>query len=224
MTCDEVRDRIDDYVDGELPEAEFQETELHLARCEECRAEERAVRAVVARAAALPREVAPARDLWPEVAVRLGTGEGLRVVAPRPRFLGMTAPGWAAAAAVILAAGAWLARERGPAPMSTAAVAPTATTMPVSLTVGMPAVLEAEREYQRAAATLMAALDDPKAGLAPETRAALNANLETIDAALAQVRAALQKDPQNAQLARLLTSTHQKKIGALQRMVRLNRL
>jgi len=41
MTCDEAVDRIDDYVDGALDEAAFQEMELHLAGCAECRAEER---------------------------------------------------------------------------------------------------------------------------------------------------------------------------------------
>jgi len=51
----------------------------------------------------------------------------------------------------------------------------------------------------------------------------LDANLKTIDDALAQVRAALVKDPGNSQLAHLLTSTHQKKVDALKRVVRLNR-
>ncbi len=66
-------------------------------------------------------------------------------------------------------------------------------------------------------------LDAQKETLAPETRAVLDANLKTIDDALAQVRAALVKDPGNSQLAHLLTSTHQKKVDALKRVVRLNR-
>jgi hypothetical protein len=69
----------------------------------------------------------------------------------------------------------------------------------------------------------MAAIEGQKETLAPETRAVLDANLKTIDDALAQVRAALRKDPGNSQLAHLLTSTHQKKVDALERVVRLNR-
>src|SRR5262249_59462468 len=101
--------------------------------------------------------------------------------------------------------------------------APPMGTVPVAVTAP-PALLEAEREYARATATLMAALDQQKDTLSPETRATLDANLRTIDVALAEVRAALQKDPANAQLTHLLTSTHQKKVDALQRVVRLNRL
>src|SRR5262249_59112171 len=65
MTCERVRDTLDDYVDGLLSEADFQEVELHLASCAECRHEERLLRALLAQAAALPRELAPGRDLWP---------------------------------------------------------------------------------------------------------------------------------------------------------------
>ena len=69
----------------------------------------------------------------------------------------------------------------------------------------------------------MAAIESQKEALTPETRAVLDANLETIDEALAQVRAALRKDPGNGPLTHLLSSTHQKKLDALQRVVRLNR-
>jgi hypothetical protein len=84
-------------------------------------------------------------------------------------------------------------------------------------------LLDTEREYARATADLMAAIESQKDALTPETRAVLDANLATIDEALAQVRAALRKDPGNGSLTHLLTSTHQKKLDALQRVVRLNR-
>ena len=95
--------------------------------------------------------------------------------------------------------------------------------MPVASWIAGADLLATEREYARATADLMAALESRKASLSPETRAVLDANLETIDEALAQVRAALRKDPDNGPLTHLLTSTHQKKLDALQRVVRLNR-
>ncbi|PYQ53310.1 MAG: hypothetical protein DMF78_09255 [Acidobacteria bacterium] len=220
MTCEQVRDALDDYVDGLLTEADFQEVELHLATCAECRREERLQRALLAQAAALPREVPPGRDLWPELAARLRGAEGARGVV-RPSVARWVRPAaLAAAAAVVVAlfAGLW---KRGPSPVAPAS--PMGTL--VSAAAGTsPALLEAEREYARATAALMAALDQQKNTLSPETRAVLDANLKTIDDALAEVRAALQKDPGSAQLAHLLTSTHQKKLDALQRVVRLNRL
>src|SRR5258708_26830620 len=72
MTCAEAEDRLDDYVDGSLPEAEFQEMELHLASCPPCREEERRLRAGLAQAAPLPRLLSPPRDLSPGIPERIG--------------------------------------------------------------------------------------------------------------------------------------------------------
>jgi len=55
MTCDEARDRMDDYVDGTLDEAAFQEMELHVATCAECRS--RSARS--ARSSPTPRRCRP---------------------------------------------------------------------------------------------------------------------------------------------------------------------
>ena len=47
-------------------------------------------------------------------------------------------------------------------------------------------------------------------------------SLDGIDVALAEVRAALRQDPDNAQLTKLLTSTHRKKVQTLQQVVKLS--
>ncbi len=221
MTCEQVSSVLDDYVDGDLAEAEFQDVELHLASCAACRQEERLLRALLAQAAALPRQIPPPHDLWPDVAARLRGAEGARgVMGPAvARWLRPAALAAAAAVVIALAGGLW---PRGPRP--TAPIAPMGTLQPAAAGTVPAPLLEAEREYARATAALMAALDQQKDVLSPETRATLDANLKTIDDALAEVRAALQKDPGNAQLTHLLTSTHQKKLDALQRVVRLNRL
>jgi anti-sigma factor RsiW len=221
MTCEQVRDALDDYVDGLLPEAEFQEVELHLASCAECRQQERVLRSLLAQAAALPPEMGPGRDLWPELAARLRGAEGARGVVVRPAVARWMRPAALAAAAAVLIALSASLWKRGSAP---APVTPMGTLQPAAMGQASTSLLEAEREYARATAALMAALDQQKDTLPPETRATLDANLKTIDDALAEVRTALQKDPGNAQLAHLLTSTHQKKLDALQRVVRLNRL
>ena len=41
MSCEQVSSRLDEYVDGDLDEASFQEIELHLGGCAECRQQER---------------------------------------------------------------------------------------------------------------------------------------------------------------------------------------
>jgi Putative zinc-finger len=219
MKCEEIRARLDEYVDGDLTEAEFQEVELHLGDCPECGQEERQLRAFITEAAALPEEIQPARDLWPDVAARLRGPEGMRLVPPSglARWIGPMSV--AAAVVVALSAGWWTWRQApGVVPGGLQG-----TVRPIAVGAPLTELLDSEREYARATADLMAAIEGQKEMLAPETRAVLDANLKTIDDALAQVRAALRKDPGNSQLAHLLTSTHQKKVDALERVVRLNR-
>lgn len=218
MTCQETADRLDEYVDGSLGEAEIHDLELHLAACAGCAEEERRLRAVVARAAALPREVSPPRDLWPGIADRIAAAR------PRPtarvvrRVWSWSPAALAAAAAVVVALGATLARVWPP----TAGDQAGGGVVQQAAWTNDPSLLAAEREYARATAQLMAALDARKASLPPEMVAAVQRDMTTIDAALRQVRSALRQDPGNPQLSHMLASTHQKKVDVLQRVVRLS--
>jgi anti-sigma factor RsiW len=212
MTCDEARNRIDDYVDGELDEAAFQEMELHLSGCAECRAEERSLRALLAHAAALPREMAPGRDLWAGIEARL---DQARPAWRRPGWAGWGA-GLAAAAGVALALSAAL---HGPGPAGRSATGP--SLVPAASSPNP--VAAAEREYARAAADLMSALEQQRDRLPPETLASVEKDLRSIDAALTEVRSALATDTANPGLNHLLTSTHQRKVEVLQQVLKLSR-
>jgi putative zinc finger protein len=219
MTCQETKDRLDDYVDGTLAEAFLHEVELHLAACAGCADEERRLRAVVAGAAALPREVTPPRDLWPGIADRIAAAR------PRPtarvirRAWSWSPAALAAAAAVVVAIGATLARVWPPTAVEQG---PGGGVVQQAAWTTEPSLLAAEREYARATAQLMAALDARKASLPPEMVADVERDMTTIDAALRQLRTALRQDPGNAQLSHMLASTHQKKVDVLQRVVRLS--
>ena len=74
MTCHELDERLDDYLDGALAGADAEAVVSHLAGCEPCRERERQLRQLLAHAAALPRSVAPPRDLWPGIAERIERG------------------------------------------------------------------------------------------------------------------------------------------------------
>lgn len=219
MTCEETRERLDEYVDGTLPSPQLHEVELHLAGCRACAAEERGLRAVLARAAALSREIGPSRDLWPGIADRIAAAR------PRPRarvirpLWSWSFAGLAAAAALVLALGATLSRVWQP---RGARETPGTGIAHEAAWTTDPSLLAAEREYARATAQLLAALDARKAELPEEMVAAVEKDLGTIDAALRQVRSALRQDPDNPQLSHMLASTHQKKVDVLQRVVRLS--
>lgn len=87
-------ERLNGFVDGLLSAVERDAAEQHLAGCAECRRDVERLRALLASAAALPKSIEPARDLWPDIAPRLGR-HGV------PRWVGV-------AAAVVLAAAALL--------------------------------------------------------------------------------------------------------------------
>jgi predicted anti-sigma-YlaC factor YlaD len=204
MSCREIEDRLDDYADGELPEGEFQEMELHLASCAACRNAERQLRRLLAEARALPREITPSRDLWPGIAERLG----------ERRLWGNWTFLTAAAMVVLALGGVFLFRDGGPP-------APGAAAVPVSVPAESPALAAAEEDYARASAALLAALQDRRSSLSTETMASVEKNLEIIDQALAEVRDALRRDPDNPELTRMLAATHRRKVDVLQRVVKL---
>jgi anti-sigma factor RsiW len=211
MTCADVQERLDDCADGLLPESEFQEVELHLAGCAGCRAVERRLRSLLARAAALPREITPPRDLWPDLERRLRSTRVLpfaRRIHAGPAWL---APALAAAAAVLALS---VLTPRAPRSLT-----PTAgVTRPAA---GVDGVAAAEAEYARATAELMQALESRRAALPAQTAAAVEQNLLAIDKALGEIRTALREDPRNPQLAQLLNATHRRKVSFLQQLVKL---
>ena len=220
MTCQEMDERLDDYVDGVLATIDARAVEAHLASCAACREAERRMRQLLAHAAALPRAAAPPRDLWPDIE---------RTIARERRFAGLFAWGQpmmlAAAATIVLAVLAAVLWREAPASGVQAVAIPSAspTLVPVSsLAVADPALAEAEREYEAAATTLLAVLQQRRSRLAPEDLARVEDNVAMIDRALVEVRAAIAKDPVNPELNRMLVATHRKKVDVLRRVVRLS--
>lgn len=221
LSCAETDLLLDDYVDGALDENARQDCERHLAGCADCREQERGLRAVLAQAAALPLELEPEHDLWPAIAARLETPRVVPFAPPRRRltFGALLALAAAALLAVLLPHG-----ERDtPKPGATRDAGPSdAALQPASL--GSPSSLgAAAAEYERATQQLLLALQSEGRELPKDTLENLQKNLATIDQALGDIRAALLKDPQNAQLARLLNSTHRRRLTVLQQAVRLTR-
>ncbi|MDB4951930.1 MAG: hypothetical protein JWM27_4579 [Gemmatimonadetes bacterium] len=111
MSHDETMDLLDDFVAGELGDADRERVSAHLAACDACRADADALRALLADAAALPRGIAPGRDLWADIAPRLqprapGDGDATADIKVIPLFpRGGRTPRWLlAAAAVVLVA------------------------------------------------------------------------------------------------------------------------
>jgi anti-sigma factor RsiW len=220
MTCQELDERLDEFVDGELPAAAAAEVETHLASCALCQERERRLRQVLAHAASLPRSLTPPRDLWPAIARRV----------ERERSWSWASGSWspwalAAAATVVVGLAAVLWTGRPPAAVRTVEI-PVAT--PEARLAAMPGVVSdpvlaaAEREYEEAANALLEALQKRQSAVQPEALAAVRSNLEVIDRALGEVRQALARSPSNPELNRMLVATHRKKVDVLRRVVKLS--
>jgi tetratricopeptide (TPR) repeat protein len=222
MTCHDVRDRLDDYVDGALAPDEAASVATHLAGCASCEAEERALHALLSSAAALSRERAPERDLWPGIAGRLRPN-----VASFPRRVAVWRPATLAAAAAVLvalsSAVTWRIANRTE-PRDAAdrdAGAPRVTLVALTPAADL---LEAEREYARATSDLVAAIEARRDSFPPEALVAVEQNIRAIDEALRSLREALRNEPDNDDLTQLLAATHKRKLDTLRRVVRLSRI
>ena len=195
-------DTLGDLADGALTGAEREAVELHVAACAACAAELQAMRALLARASALPLTVEPPPAVWDGVRVRLTP----RVQRRTPRVA------WTLAAAAVLLLVALTVLPGRSKQAQTAGVA--AATMSAELA-------RADAEYVRAAAELRAALDAQRATLAPATVATVEASLRVVDDAIAEARQALVRDPGNAVVANMLAANHEQKLDLLRRATRL---
>jgi len=205
-----MRECLDDYVDGLLEEGLREEARRHLAICPACAAEERGLRRLVADARALPRAMAPPRDLWPSLARRLGATPGRRRWMEGAWDWG----GLAAAASLVVtvALAAWWSGHR-PAPTGQEITRGTA----VRASYG----LAADDEYERAEAAFLAALETRRGRLSPASRARVDASLRAIDEALDAIRAELRERPSDPDLNLMLASVHQRKVDVLRTVVSL---
>jgi hypothetical protein len=216
-THDEILERLGDWMDGELEPAETTLLERHLAGCGACRAAAVELRELLEQAAALPREIAPGRDLWGAIEERIRDRPVIPIRIARPPVR----RGWtreilaAAAAALVVVSSATTAylMQRSPG-------APLASPVPVGggtqEGTAFVAFGPAEAEYLRVAGELEAVLEAGHGVLAPETVEVVEASLAIIDEAIREVRAALEADPNNRDLVMLLSGAYGRRVELLQ--------
>lgn len=171
---------------------------------------------------ALPLDVPPGRDLWPQIAARIEQAPA--VDAPRSQ---RPAWFWQAAAAVILVAGSSLLTatllDRRAAPTQSAQQSPVvarpAPGAPDSNVTVMPAAFgpagRLDHEYLAAREQLTQMLDERIAALPPSARAKLEFNLGEMRRAADEINAALAAQPGDPLLEELLLKTYQDELAVL---------
>jgi anti-sigma factor RsiW len=222
---DQWTDRLSEYVDDELTESERIALEAHLQTCARCTTIVGDLRRVIRRARVL-REQAPARDLWPGIARRIGAtavpaAETVDLAARRrTRRWSFSLPQLVAAGiALMMTSGGvvWLAAVRGSNP------AVVSVDNPAAVPAVVPASVRptASQSYAAAVADLERVLAQGRGRLDSTTVKVIEQNLAAIDRAIADAQRALEADSANLYLNSHLAETMRRKLDLLRRAAAL---
>jgi len=218
---------LDDWLAGDLAPGSDAERSLFATMPEDDAAlhdELTAHREIRSQVRALALELAPERDLWPQIAARIEVGDA-ESPAPSGGFWDRTIslPRWAALAALLAVAvgvGLLVGYERTAPEVAPLAVSSPAPLPPAAGVDGRTGpALAAYAETDRALATireeLLRSIEARQAKLPPETRAVVFENLRTIDSAIDEIEAALAAAPADEQLARTYIAYRERQIAVL---------
>ena len=165
---------------------------------------------LMAAAAELPTEIAPERDLWPDIEAAIAE--------PAPQRSSWT-PYLAQAAAIVLLVGA----------SSSITYMMTKSSVDVSPQAGVQAALDSEfvsfgsnyelgQGFQDARSNLAAQLDLELDRLSPDARAGVEENLEVIRSAITEINSALEEEPNNVLLQDLLLKSYRDELTVMRKV------
>ena len=194
--------------------------------------------------AALPRSIEPQRDAWPAIRDRIEAKRVRAIAKVAPGTArGTAAPtskrrvAWLAAAALVLVTvssgvtvlvlgrvtGRDVVLERVRVVPPVVDSTPAAGRPPSARVAraSVPPIDAVFSHYDAAASDLASALDARRGRLDPRTLAVLDSCIRRIDAAIAEARSALRRDPKDAVITGLLTVSYNQKLDLLKRAAEL---
>jgi len=198
--CPDMEATLNEYVDSTLAVLQREAADDHLAQCTGCCDALAELRRLVAGARQLPPSITPPRDFWPVIGRRIGQRATWNL--QRVWWRGALA----AAAVLVIALG--LYRLLPPS---------TAHYRPAGEWAGWAAV---QADFDRASDDLSHIFAAERGRLRPETVAVLERNLAVIDVAIGESRAALAREPANAELRRFFAAAARQKVELLRWVTR----
>jgi len=219
MTGEHPLDRLSDLLDGDLTAADRAAVDAHLRDCRSCASALEDLRRVRELARSFER-MQPPPAAWERIARRTVRSEP---TAPGTRWLHAPWVGFAAAACLVLAVltAYMVRRTAAPAPAETraAATAPAPQTHTVSSVESE--LRLAEEHYENAINGLEQLARDRQQLLDPQVAASLQKNLQVIDQAIDESRAALRAQPASEPAQQSLFDAFRTKIALLQDTIAL---
>jgi len=220
MNCERFEPHVSDLLDGTLPDALRHEVEAHVESCPACRDLAADLRRILAAAGALEPMAVPPR-IWQRLRRQL-EDEPAREPGPLDAMGASSwTPSWAwlaTAATLVLVTGAaiWMVRS------AEAPTGPRAVAVDAASVESVQADLDAaQAHYLNAIAGLeQIARTDPDL-LDPAVAADLQANMTTLDTAIAESRAALQTEPESESARNSLFEAFRRKVALLQYTIAL---
>jgi hypothetical protein len=203
-----------DVADGTLGTDVPTDVTEHLAQCAACAADVARVRQLMTRVREAPPPADVAGDLWPDIRARIEREKIVQLSSAAVHGAGRSmfrVPVMAAglAAAVILILIALPLVRNGKARITTPRAA-------ASAEVRLAA--DSARVFEREATILLNELELRRAMIPPQRRTAIDHDLKVIDDAILELKQAIERDPNNAALRRLLASSYRQKIDVLKRV------
>jgi anti-sigma factor RsiW len=205
-----TEEQLNDLADGAADAG----ARSHLGECEECQRQLAQLQHIVARVHALPRVVAPRRDLLPDIQRSLDqAAQNTRGAHWRKQALWSLRVPLAAAALLLIMTTALITRMLLEPPGETRQ----ATQQERAGWLVARETQALQQKYESAIAELEQLVDAQRANLAPSTLRLLQQNLRVIDRAIRESQEALEQDPNSELIHDLLRSAYQRKLELLRR-------
>lgn len=204
-----------DAAEASTPPEQQARVDDHLRQCESCASDVARVRQLMTHVREAPPPVDAGSDLWPEIRSRIERDKVISLSIPEPAAADRTR--WwaralwlagALAAALILVVA--LPASRGKGKASAPAIAPSANS-------DVMLAADTARAYEREAQYLLNELEMRRAMMPPRTATSIDRDLQIIDRAIAELKDAIARDPNNPALRRLLASSYKQKVELLKR-------
>jgi hypothetical protein len=157
----------------------------------------------------LPRDIPPARDLWPAIAEAIQADLAMKAVPDSRRRVGWWPAVGLAASVALVSIGVLIGQGIRTEPVTGAG-----TTIPRT-DAGMVKASLRQAEYEKQREQLWSEVQNRLNTMSPAEREKVGASLNTLRRSIQEIEAALGRDPANALLQELLVSSCQEEMRAL---------